>query len=267
MRVILGGYMVEFGPQLVAQVYRFSNGKWCVRYWPLGESCNRLRLGSQGYRLSSTRTARVLHVLLTSAVESQICKRRLGAFLRFAFFMESLSNLNGCPIQEWASGLFKPYCWFWWLVCSPCIFRFLDLGWGPYSVDRFADEYNHLWPRFDSRFWNPRCEALDTFTRSWNFDTNWVCTPPHLARRALKYMRSGCAQASLIVPIWRSAPLWPLLTSDGLHLAHFVEDWVDFLLWRRLSAWVDIALVFFGREDVNFRVLALRINFRSARFL
>ena len=30
------------------------------------------------------------------------------------------------------------------------IFRFLDLKWGPHSIDRFADEHNHLLPRFDS---------------------------------------------------------------------------------------------------------------------
>ena len=30
-----------------------------------------------------------------------------------------------------------------WSV-SPHIFRFLDLKWGPHSIDRFADEHNHL---------------------------------------------------------------------------------------------------------------------------
>ena len=60
-----------------------------------------------------------------------------------------------------------------WSVSSH-IFRFLDLKWGPHSIDRFADKHNHLLPRFDSRFWNPYCEAMDTFTRSWDFDNNWV---------------------------------------------------------------------------------------------
>ena len=34
-----------------------------------------------------------------------------------------------------------------WSV-SPHIFCFLDLKWGPYSIDRLADEHNHLLPRF-----------------------------------------------------------------------------------------------------------------------
>ena len=134
---------------------------------------------------------------------------------------------------------------------------------GPHSIDRFADEHNHLLPRFDSRFWNPRCEAMDTFTRSWSFDNNWLCPPPHLFARVLKHMRSCCAQGSLIVSLWRFAPLWPLITSDSLLL---VVDWVDlpplksdFCIGRHSSG-------VFGREDLNFRILALRINFTSARF-
>ena len=87
-----------------------------------------------------------------------------------------------------------------WFV-SLRIFRFLDLKWEPHSIDRFADEHNHLLPRFDFRFWNPRWEAMDTFTRSWSFDDNWVCPPPHLVPSALKHMRSCCAQGSLIFPL------------------------------------------------------------------
>ena len=85
-----------------------------------------------------------------------------------------------------------------WCV-SPHIFRFLDFKWGTHSIDRSADEHNHLVPRFDSRFWNPYCEAMDFFTRSWDFDNNWVCPPPHLVPRTLRHMRSCCAQGTLIV--------------------------------------------------------------------
>ena len=152
-----------------------------------------------------------------------------------------------------------------WSV-SPHIFRFLDLKWGPHSIDRFADEHNHLLPRFDSRFWNPYCEAMDTFTRSWDFDNNWVCPPPHLVPRTLRHMRSCCAQGTLIVPLWRSAPFWPLLTTDGSHLAHFVEDWVDLPPLKTTFCMGRHSSGVFGRENLNFRVLAVRINFRSARF-
>ena len=49
-------------------------------------------------------------------------------------------------------------------------------------------------------------------------------------------------------------------------MAHFVEDWVDlpplkttFCLGRHSSG-------VFGRENLSFRVLAVRANFRSARY-
>ena len=152
-----------------------------------------------------------------------------------------------------------------WFVC-PRIFRLLDLKMGPHSIDRFADEHYHLLPRFDSRFWNPRCEAMDTFTRSWRFENNWVCPPRRFVPRALKHTKSCCAQGSLIIPLWRSAPFWPLLTSDGLHLAHFVQDGVHLPPLKTTFCMGRHSTGFFGWEDLNFRVLALRINFRTGRF-
>ena len=147
---------------------------------------------------------------------------------------------------------------------SPHIFRFLGLKWGPHSIDRFANEHNHLLPRFDSRFCSPYCEAMDTFTRSWY----WVCPPPHLVPRTLRHMRSCCAQGTLIVPLWawRSAPFWPLLTMDVSHLAHFVKDWVDLPTLKTTFSMGRHSSGVFGRENLNSRVLAVRFNFRFARF-
>ena len=117
-----------------------------------------------------------------------------------------------------------------WSV-SPHIFRFLDLKWGPHSIDRFADEHNHLLPRFDSRFWNPYCEAMDTFTRSWDFDNNWVCPPPHLVPRTLRHMRSCCAQGTLIVPLCRSAPASGWLMQTPLGLFVLASGWLVRSQW------------------------------------
>ena len=152
-----------------------------------------------------------------------------------------------------------------WSVSLP-IFKLLNSRWGPHTVDRFADEHNCLLPRFDSRFWNPLCEAMDTFTRSWEFENNWLCPPPHLVARALRHMRSCCAKGTLITPLWRSAPFWPLLTSDGLHFASFVVDWMDLPPLKSTFCPGRHSHGVFGREDLHFRVLAVRINFRSARF-
>lgn len=31
---------------------------------------------------------------------------------------------------------------------------------------------------------------------------------------------------SLVVPAWKSAPFWPLICPDGVHLAPFIHNWV-----------------------------------------
>ena len=46
----------------------------------------------------------------------------------------------------------------------PNLFVKLDAKWGPHTVDRFANCFNTQIPRFNSRFWNPGSEAVDTFT-------------------------------------------------------------------------------------------------------
>lgn len=152
-----------------------------------------------------------------------------------------------------------------WFV-SPHIFRLLDLKWGPHSIDRFADEHNNLLPRFNSRLWNPSSEAMDAFTMSWSLENNWICPPPFLVPRVLKHMRSCLARGTLVIPLWRSAPFWPLVTSDGLHLAPFVVDWLDLPSGKSTFCAGRHSSGVFGREDLNFRILALRINFRSARY-
>ena len=70
----------------------------------------------------------------------------------------------------------------------------------------------------------------------------------------------------MIVPLWPSAPFWPLLTTDGSHLAHFVEDWVDLPPLKTTFCMGRHSSGVFGRENLNVKVLAVRINFRSSRF-
>ena len=60
---------------------------------------------------------------------------------------------------------------------------------------------NHLLPIFHSRFWNRYCEAMDSVKRSWDFDSNWVCPPPHLVPRALNIgVRAGGARGAAAPP-------------------------------------------------------------------
>ena len=71
---------------------------------------------------------------------------------------------------------------------SPVLFYYLEEAWGPYSVDRFADNFNTQLSRFNSRFACPGSEAVDTFTVHWGGgENNWWCPPPSLVARVVRH--------------------------------------------------------------------------------
>ena len=108
---------------------------------------------------------------------------------------------------------------------SPQIFSWIDSMWGPHSVDCFAHIDNTKLPKFYSRFWCPGSTAIDAFTVNWGHDVNWWVLPINLVGRVLK-RAEVCKATGSIVPAWKSAPFWPLLYPDGIHLAPFVHHWV-----------------------------------------
>eukprot|EP00731_Ephydatia_muelleri_P008538 Em0004g876a len=106
---------------------------------------------------------------------------------------------------------------------SPALFYYLEEAWGPYSVDRFADNFNTQLSRFNSRFACPGSEAVDTFTVHWGGgENNWWCPPPSLVARVVRHAETCKANGTLVVPHWESAPYWPLLCPDGMMFASFV---------------------------------------------
>ena len=112
-----------------------------------------------------------------------------------------------------------------WKV-NPQIFSWIDVMWGPHSVDCFAHVDNTQLPKFYSRFWCPGSTAVDAFTVNWAEEVNWWVPPIHLISRVLRHAEICCAMGSLVVPAWKSAPFWPLICPDGIHLAPFIHSWV-----------------------------------------
>ena len=79
---------------------------------------------------------------------------------------------------------------------NPRIFRYLDRQFG-HTVDRFASMENAQLPRYNSRWLDPRTEAVDSLRLSdeaWRAESNW-CNPPWelLDDLVLKLQRSGAA--------------------------------------------------------------------------
>ena len=99
-------------------------------------------------------------------------------------------------------------------------FQNIDIVWGPHSFDRFANYLNAKLPRFNSRFWN--------LGSDWAGENNYVCSPICcLTPRVLLHMRICKASGTLIVPLWHSAPFWPMISAGGDKFSDFVVDWMD----------------------------------------
>lgn len=87
----------------------------------------------------------------------------------------------------------------------------MNAKWGPHTIDRFASYFNTQLPRFNSRFWNPGSEAVDTFTCNWEGENNWWCPPVYLVPRTVRHAQESFAVGTLIAPKWPSASYWLML--------------------------------------------------------
>ena len=122
--------------------------------------------------------------------------------------------------------------------------------------------HNHQVQRFNSRYWSPGSEAVDTFTCNWNGEINWWCPSPFLIPRLLRHAQATRAAGTLVAPQWYSAPYWPLLFSDGQHPAEFIKEAVILLAWESLILPGTLGSSLF-RGIPNTELWALWLDFRG----
>ena len=96
----------------------------------------------------------------------------------------------------------------------PRLFRQLDKQY-QHTIDRFASGENAQLPRFNSRWLEPRTEAVDCLRlpdSQWRAENNF-CHPPWdlLDDLVLKLQRSGAA-ATVVAPLWPDRSWHQLLT-------------------------------------------------------
>ena len=139
-------------------------------------------------------------------------------------------------------------------------FRKIDLLWGPHSVDRFANYINSKIARFNSQYWNPGAEGVDAFVMDWSGENNYVCPPICLIPRVLLHMSNCKAQGTLIIPLWYSAPFWPMICGEYNVFREFVLDCMDLLPYKNAFCPGNCGSIF-GNQDLTFRMLALRVDF------
>ena len=104
----------------------------------------------------------------------------------------------------------------------------LNKKWGPFTVDRFADNNNKKVTRFNSKFYCPNTENVNAFSVSWMGENNFLVPPVNLIPKVLKHIRESKAEGTLVVPYWPSASFWPLISKDSNTFENFVEGYEVF---------------------------------------
>ena len=79
-------------------------------------------------------------------------------------------------------------------------FNELSALWGPFDIDRFADQDNAKVGRFNSKFHCPGTEHVNAFTTSWGKLNNYIVPPVSSVPRVLRHMEASGSHGILIVP-------------------------------------------------------------------
>lgn len=93
----------------------------------------------------------------------------------------------------------------------PAVFLHLQTVWGPFSIDLFASETNHLLPRFFTWIYSEKAEGIDAFRHPWPRFAYAHPAPALVGRVLEKVQREGVRDLVLIAPDWPTAPWRPVL--------------------------------------------------------
>ena len=139
------------------------------------------------------------------------------------------------------------------------IFTNLDKIWGPHTIDRFSSNSNAKCIRFNSKFWCMGTEAVDCFSQCWKGEVNWLVPPPSVIPKVVNKIISEKADCTLVVPVWKASPFWPLLLQDG-KFAEFCKDHI-FLIKGKNSVAGKASSGIFGNVKHTVKFVALKIRF------
>ena len=112
-------------------------------------------------------------------------------------------------------------------------FENFNKRYGPFTIDRFAENLNTKLPNFNSKFYCPQTSAVDAFTEDWSEENNWICPHVSLIGSVFRHMQLCKAHGTILLPVWQSAYFWPFLYPNALRIASFIRHFsvIDPLLY------------------------------------
>ena len=105
-------------------------------------------------------------------------------------------------------------------------FNIISNKYGPFSVDRFANNLNKKVNKFNSKYFCPGTSHVNTFTDDRSRDHNWLCPPISWIGSVLRYLILCKARGALLIPIWPSSYYWPVIYPDGDKMVDFVKQYI-----------------------------------------
>ena len=138
------------------------------------------------------------------------------------------------------------------------VFLILQKHFGTYDIDFFATHYNTKCRTFYSKFWCPGTSGVDALSFSWSHENNWLVPPPKLAARAFHKCVYDRASATIVIPEWKSAPFWPLVTLYNKHIRDIQKlPKANLVISGRTSKGI------FSKRPSDFDLLAIRFEFTA----
>ena len=163
--------------------------------------------------------------------------------------------------NEEADALSKTLDYDDWMT-SVAFFNHVNDLWEPFTIDRFASCKNTKTPRFNSKYWTPQCEAVDAFTQDWENEENWLVPPVSLVPRVIRHAERCFAKGALIVPVWKSAPYWPMLCANDRQFQPWVLETKVFNRTEGILILGDYKGSLLGSSKFKSAIIAVRFNFK-----
>ena len=112
---------------------------------------------------------------------------------------------------------------------------------------------------YSSRYWNPGTESIDTFVCNEARENYYICPPISLVSRVFLHVKIAMHKkcSSVVFCFF----LWPLLLSEsGDTFNFFIKDIVELSTAKEYYE-TGTCISIFGKENLKFKMLALRIVF------
>lgn len=138
------------------------------------------------------------------------------------------------------------------------MFSHLNGKWGPFTVDRFANDQNKKVPRFYSKCFDKNSEGVDAFNYTWENENNLLVPPISCICQVILKCQTEHLVGTLVVPYWVSAEYWPLLKPGG-RWHRFITELEVFETARQWLKQGRCPFSLLGSEKFGGAIIAFRI--------